>query len=47
VAALRMEQQSERFAQKQGLFVIKIGGDGMTEMLNPADFKAKNFGAEG
>jgi len=47
VAALRMEQQSERFAQKQGLFVIKIGGDGMTEMLNPTDFKAKNFGAEG
>jgi hypothetical protein len=46
VAALRMEQQSERFAQKQGLFVIKIGGDGMTEMLNPTDFKAKNFGAE-
>ncbi|OQX21192.1 MAG: hypothetical protein BWK80_34090, partial [Desulfobacteraceae bacterium IS3] len=47
VAALRTEQQSERFAEKQGLFVIKIGGDGMTEILNPPDFRAKNFGAEG
>lgn len=45
VAALRMEQKSDRFAQKQGLFVIKVGGEGMTEILNDSDFMAKDFGS--
>jgi len=45
VAGLRMEQKSDRFAQKQGLFVIKVGGDGMTEILNDSDFRAKDFGS--
>jgi len=45
VAALRTEQKSDRFAQKQGLFVIKVGGDGMTEILNDSDFRAKDFGS--
>lgn len=44
VAALRMEQKSDRFAAKQGLFVIKVGGEGMTEILNDSGFRAKNFG---
>ena len=47
VASLRTEQEAGLFARKQGLFVIKIGGDGMTEILNPPDFRAKNFGAGG
>jgi len=45
VAGLRMEQKSDRFARKQGLFVIKVGGDGMTEILNDSDFRAKDFGS--
>ena len=45
VAALRMEQKSDRFAQKQGLFVIKVGGEGMTEILNDSGFRAKDFGS--
>ncbi len=48
MAALRMEQKSDRFAQKQGLFVIKVGGEGMTEILNDSEFTARDFSsAEG
>lgn len=44
VAALRTEQESGRFAEKQGLFVIKIGGEGMAEILNSKDFRLAIFG---
>ncbi len=45
VAALRMEQKSDRFAEKQKLFVIKVGGEGMTEILNDSAFRPKDFGS--
>lgn len=44
LAALRTEQESGRFAEKQGLFVIKIGGEGMAEILNSKDFRPATFG---
>ncbi|MCP4353933.1 MAG: DUF3782 domain-containing protein [Desulfobacterales bacterium] len=44
VAALRIEQASDRFAEKQGLFVIKVGGDGLVKLLNSEGFRPKIFG---
>ncbi|CAN2039090.1 DUF3782 domain-containing protein [Candidatus Magnetomoraceae bacterium gMMP-15] len=44
VAALRTEQGSEGYSQNEGLFVIKIGGEGMTKILNEKDFYPINFG---
>lgn len=43
VAALRMEEGADRFAYKQGLFVLKAGKENMVEMLNDLKFKPKNF----
>jgi len=45
VAALRMEQASERYAAKQGLFVIKVGGEGLVTLLNDDAFMAHDFGS--
>ncbi len=47
VAALRMEQASERYAAKQGLFVIKVGGEGLVTLLNDDAFLARDFGRVG
>ncbi len=44
VAGLRIVQESNLFAERQGLFVIKVGGEGMTQILNKEDFDPKNFG---
>ena len=44
VAALRIEQESDRFAAKQGLFTLQVGGDGLVKLLNDETFKAHNFG---
>ncbi len=46
VAALRMEQASERYAAKQGLFVIKVGGEGLVTLLNDDAFLAHDFGSQ-
>ncbi|CAN2042187.1 DUF3782 domain-containing protein [Candidatus Magnetomoraceae bacterium gMMP-15] len=44
VAGLRMEQGSEEYAKNEGLFVIKVGGEGMAKILNEESFDPKNFG---
>ena len=44
VAALRIEQESGRYAAKQGLFALQVGGDGLVKFLNDEAFKARNFG---
>ena len=43
VAALRIEQEADRFAAKQGLFAIQVGGDGLVKFLNDQEFKPHNF----
>ena len=44
VAALRIEQDSGRYAAKQGLFALQVGGDGLVKFLNDEAFEAHNFG---
>jgi hypothetical protein len=44
VAALRMEEDADTFAYRQGLFVIRVGGDGLVKILNDPHFQAKDFG---
>jgi hypothetical protein len=44
VAALRIEQEADRYAAKQGLFALQVGGDGLVKFLNDEAFKARNFG---
>jgi len=44
VAGLRIVQGADLFAERQGLFVIKVGGEGMTHILNREDFDPRNFG---
>ena len=44
VAALRIEQESGRYAAKQGLFALQVGGDGLVKFLNDEAFEAHNFG---
>ena len=43
VAYLRAEQASDRYAQNQGLFVIRATGDSAA-IVNPADFRPRTFG---
>ena len=43
VAALRIEQEADRFAAKLGLFAIQVGGDGLVKFLNDQEFKPHNF----
>ena len=43
MVGVRIEQESDMFAYRKGLFVFKVGGKGMLKMLNDADFKPKDF----
>jgi len=43
VAYLRAEQGSDRYAQNQGLFVIRATGDSAA-VFNPAGFEPRKFG---
>ena len=43
VAALRIEQESGRYAAKQGLFALQVGGDGLVKFLNNETFNPHNF----
>jgi len=43
VTALRIEQTADRYAEKNGLFVIKIGSDNLISLLNQDDFIPKKF----
>ena len=40
---IRIEQESDRYAYRQGLFVFKVGGEGMLKILNDEAFKPKDF----
>jgi len=41
---LSLEEESAKYAYRQGLFVFKVGGEGMLQMLNNDKFTPKDFG---
>lgn len=43
VAGLDIVEHADRFAYRQGLFVLTIAREGLVEILNDAAFKPKNF----
>ena len=43
MTALRIDQASDRYAAKNGLFVIKIGSDNLITLLNDINFVPKKF----
>jgi len=47
VAGLQVEEEADRFAYRQGLFVLAGSGDGLVRILNNPAFRPKNFGSEG
>ncbi|MBC8179688.1 hypothetical protein H8E88_01070 [candidate division KSB1 bacterium] len=40
---LSMEEESAKYAYRKGLFVFKVGGEGMLQLLNDAKFMPKDF----
>ena len=44
IIGIKIEEKADRFAYKNGLFVFKVGGEGMLRMLNDAKFKPRDFG---
>ncbi len=46
VAALSIEEQADRFAYRQGLFVLTVGREGLVVLRNDAAFRPRDFGAE-
>ena len=45
IAGIHIEKGADKFAYRQGLFVLAGRGEGMIRMLNPPDFRPKSFGA--
>jgi hypothetical protein len=45
IIGIRVEENADRFAYKNGLFVFKVGGEGTLRILNDAKFKPHDFGA--
>jgi len=43
MVGLRLEEESGKYAYRQGLFVFKVGGQGMLQLLNDDKFKPKDF----
>ena len=43
---LSMEEESAKYAYRKGLFVFKVGGGGMLQLLNDDKFKPKDFGTD-
>jgi hypothetical protein len=43
VAGLHIVESADRYAYRQGLFVLSVGGEGMVQLLNDAKFKPRNF----
>ncbi len=41
---LSMEEESAKYAYRKGLFVFKVGGEGMLQLLNDDKFTPKDFG---
>jgi hypothetical protein len=46
VAALSIVESADRFAYRQGLFVLRLGKDNMVEVLNDSKFVPKDFGID-
>jgi hypothetical protein len=44
VAGIHIEEDAHKFAYWQGLFVLTGSGEGLIRMLNPPDFKPRDFG---
>ena len=44
VAGIHIEENADRFAYRQGLFVLAGSGEGMIKMLNSPGFRPKDFG---
>jgi len=42
---LSMEEESATYAYRNGLFVFKVGGEGMLQLLNDDKFRPRDFGA--
>jgi len=40
---LSMEEESAKYAYRKGLFVFKVGGEGMLQLLNDDKFMPKDF----
>lgn len=43
VAAITIDENADRYAYKQGLFVLGLNGDGMVEIRNDDRFRPQNF----
>ena len=43
IAAIRHPSQTDKYAMKNGLFVIKSSGEGLVKIQNPTDFTPKCF----
>jgi hypothetical protein len=43
VAGLDIVESADRYAYRQGLFVLKVVGDGIVQIQNDADFQPKDF----
>ena len=46
VAGLDMVEDADRFAYRQGLFVLRVVGDGIVQIQNDARFQPRNFGVD-
>ncbi len=46
VAGLDIVEDADRYAYRQGLFVLGVAGDGMVQIKNDAAFRPKNFAGE-
>lgn len=44
IAGIHIEEDADKFAYRQGLFVLTGSGEGMVKMLNDSDFRPKDFG---
>ena len=44
VAGMQIEEGADRFAYRQGLFVLAGSGEGMIRILNDSDFRPMDFG---
>jgi len=45
VAALAMEEEADRYAYRQGLFVLTLGREGLVTLLNDEKFRPLDFAA--
>ena len=40
---IRIEEEADKFAYRNGLFVLTVGGEGMLKMLNDEKFQPTDF----